>query len=321
MVRRICSLAVLFLVASFLPSGCGDSATSSGPSGPSSPTVTSVTVTGTLTLVSVGTTSQMTATAHFAKGTASNVTTQATWASSDSTIAVVSPTGLVTSAGVGTATITATYQNVAGATKVTVTRPPSYTITGVVTESVPTTYNMLGNVRIEFTDATNQGRWATTDGSGRYQMTGVQAGTYNLKATLAGYVDSTRQVTVNADAAADFALTPTYKSIWFSRTGTLAIDSPVCSESSPCVVFALPPVHNTGPLTATLLWNNSSAFIALQLFNVDTGQVVASVSNPGQTNQYMVTQVPAPGNYQLRAVGVNLPGTVGITLNVTACPN
>jgi hypothetical protein len=316
-VRRICSLAVLV----FLASSCGDSTTSNAPTGPSSPTVTSVTVTGTLTIGNIGQTSQLTATAHFAKGTTQDVTTQATWASSDATIAVVSPSGLVTSSGLGTATITATYHDVSGATKVTVTRPPAFTISGLVTESVPTTSTVLAGARIEFTDASNEGRFATTDSSGRYQITQVPAGTYNVRATLSGYVDSTKQVRVTADAIADFALVPTPQTLHHTFTGTISPTSPACYEANPCQVFSLPPVHNTGPLIATLLWNNAGAFLALQLYNADTGQVLASASSTGQANQYLAASIQAPGNYQLRVVGLTVPGNVGITLNVTSYPN
>lgn len=310
----------LFLLV-FLSACTQQSSTGTSPTGPSAPTVTSVTVTGALGIASVGLTSQMTATAHFAKGTTQNVTNQATWSSSDAKVATVSA-GLVTAVGVGTATITATYNSVSGLTRISVNRPATYILSGQVTESAPTTSTMLSGARIEFTDSSNQGRFAITDASGRYQITLVPPGTYNLRATLAGYVESTKQVAVNTDAIADFALAPTPISTWFTRTGSITGTNAACYDNRPCEIFALPPVHNSGPLYATLLWNNLAAVLALQLYNVDTGQVVFSASSTaGQTSLYLGTQIQAPGNYQLRVVAVSAPGSVGLTLNVTACPN
>ena len=317
MLRTIASLALL----AFLASACGDSGTnSSGPTGPSSPTVTSLTVTGTLTVSGIGQTSQLTATAHYAKGTTDNVTAQSTWSSSDATIATVSAAGMVTSVGTGIASITASYHNVTGSTKVTVTRPATYILSGVVTESVPTTSTVLSGVRVEFTDAASQGRFATTDGSGHYEITQVPVGSYSVRAAVAGYVDSTKQVTVGANTTADFALVPMPQTIWFTRGGSISPSSPACpGDTRPCQAFALPPVHNAGPLIATLNWNGADA-LALQLVNVDTGQVLFSVS--GQAAQFLSTQIETPGNYQLRVVALSsMTGPVALTLNVTACPN
>ncbi len=317
--RGLSGLVVLV----FLAAGCGDSgtATPDSPTGPSSPTVTSVTITGTLTIGNTGQTSQMSATAHFAKGTSQNVTTTATWASSDAAVATISPTGLITSMGIGAVTITATYQNVSGTTRVTVTRPPAYVLSGVVTESVPTTSIVLSGVRVDFTDAANQGRFATTDSTGHYEITQLPGGNYTVRAALAGYEDSTKQVAVNANATLDFGLIPAPKTTWFTRTGDISGSSAVCYETSPCQVFSLPPVHSPGPLEATLLWSSADTSLALQLFNVDTGQVLASASATGQLNQFISTRIQAPGTYQLRVVALRISGSVPIRLNVTACPN
>ena len=321
MPRRILGLVLVVFLAVFLAACSQDTSTSDGPTGPSSPTVTSVTLAGSLSMNIIGQTSQVTATAHFAKGTTQNVTAQATWTSSDATVVTVTG-GLVTAVGEGTATIAATYQNVSGLTRVTVTKPPNYMLSGKVTESAPTTSTVLSGARIDFTDAANQGRFATTDGTGQYQLLQVPAGTYTVRATLAGYVDATKQVTVSANTTLDFALVPTPNTIWFTRTGSISASSAGCpGETHPCQAFALPPVHNAGPLQSTLLWDDSNALLALQLVNVDTGQVLASASVPGQTNQYLDSRIQTPGNYQLRVIGVTVSGSVSITLHVTACPN
>jgi Carboxypeptidase regulatory-like domain len=203
-----------------------------------------------------------------------------------------------------------------------VIRPAAYTLTGVITESVPTTSTMLSGVRVDLTDPANQGRFATTDSAGQYQITQVPAGTYTVRATLGGYVDLTKQVTVSANTSLDFALVPTPTNTWFKRFGEITPTTARCAgETRPCQVFVLPPVHNTGPFETTVLWTGADASFALQLFNADTGLVVASASTGTPGEQYLYTQIQAPGNYQLRVVALNISESVALTVHVTACPN
>src|SRR5579864_6849143 len=72
-----------------LAAACGQSAAPT----PSPPAVTSVAITGTLTLPAAGQTSQLVATATFANGTSQVVTNQATWRSSNPTVATVTTAG------------------------------------------------------------------------------------------------------------------------------------------------------------------------------------------------------------------------------------
>lgn len=308
---------VIFVV--FAAGACANSSTtpSGGPTGPSSPTVTSVTISGTLAIANIGQTSQLSATAHSAKGTTQDVTAQATWASSDAAIATVSSTGLVTSTGIGTATLTATYQNVSGSTRVTVTRPPSYVLSGLVTESVPTTSTTLSGARIEFVDGVNQGKSATTDSTGHYEITQVSEGTFSVRATLSGYADTTKQVTINADSTLGFALVPTLKPISESLSGYFTASDPAsCNVGSikyPCRVMNLA-MHNPGPLSAVLTWLPSDASLILQLYSVDASTVLAESAVTGATTQSISVDIDTPGNYQLRVVARTISATTTFTL-------
>lgn len=309
---------VLALLA-LLATACGDEPATSAPTGPTSPTVTSVTISGTLTIGNIGLTSQLTATAHLAKGTTQDVTSQATWTSSNTNIATVSA-GTVVATNVGAVTITAVYQNVTGSTRVTITRPLTYTLSGVVTESVPTTSTVLPGARVELMDGVNQGRFAVADASGRYELTGAAAGSFSIHATQAGYTDVTQQVTISANTTLNFALVPTPATLWRSFYGQISGTSPVCYQNYPCQVFNLA-VHNTGPVVATLPWNDSwngsGASLGLQLYNADTGQLLASST----TDQELSAQIQAAGNYQLRVVGLTVPSTLSFRLNATSYPN
>jgi hypothetical protein len=123
---------VLQVVAlSALAAACGQSTTPT----PTPPAVTSVTITGTLTLPAVGQTSQLVATAAFANGTSQVVTNQATWQSSNPTVATVTTTGLVAALTYGTAIVTATFQGVNGTGTVSIALNMTGTWKGTATDS------------------------------------------------------------------------------------------------------------------------------------------------------------------------------------------
>ncbi len=72
------------------------------------------------TAPAVGGKSQYSAQAVLPDGAVENVTSTATWQSADTAIATVSSTGVVTGVTVGTTTVTATYQGVSVAQKITI---------------------------------------------------------------------------------------------------------------------------------------------------------------------------------------------------------
>ncbi len=95
------------------------------PPPPPPPTVISVVVTpGTATLVSLGETVQLNASARDANGNAISGKTF-TWSSSDESVAMVSSSGLVTAAANGTTTITPTTEGVSGTATITVDQVPA----------------------------------------------------------------------------------------------------------------------------------------------------------------------------------------------------
>jgi len=79
------------------------------------------------------------------------------------------------------------------------------TIAGTVIDS--TTAGPLPGVNVVIVDS-RQG--TTTDEEGNFQITGVEAGTYTLRATFVGYTEETQEVDVEAGetTTVDFALTP-----------------------------------------------------------------------------------------------------------------
>lgn len=99
----------------------------------------------------------------------------------------------------GANTITASGTGVALAT---------FTLSGIVTETPPTTSTVLAGVRVAFVDGANQGKSATTGADGRYTITGVVNGGYTVSATLAGYPTVALPVGINGNTTLDFRLDP-----------------------------------------------------------------------------------------------------------------
>ncbi|MCI0433747.1 MAG: Ig-like domain-containing protein [Gemmatimonadetes bacterium] len=139
------ALPTLFCTTALLLACRGEDGT-----GPES--IQSVTVSGAVTTVIVGASTQFTATARDASG--SVVQTEISWTTSAASIATVSETGLVAAVGGGQATIRATAAGVSGMLVVTVNPNPagSALVTMPALSFAPfrTTINVGGTVVYEF---------------------------------------------------------------------------------------------------------------------------------------------------------------------------
>jgi uncharacterized protein YjdB len=198
-------LAFLVIAGSALVA-CADSTTEPPP-----PTVSSIEVTpATATLVSLGETAQLSATARDGNGNAV-AGISFTWSSSDEACAAVSSAGLVTSAANGTATITAAAANVSGTASVTVAQlvaivavtPSTTTLTSIdeTAQLVGSAYDANGHViaAATFTWESSDENVATVSVAGL--VTAVENGTATVTATSDG-VASDADVTVAQEVAA-----------------------------------------------------------------------------------------------------------------------
>ncbi len=168
---------------------------------PSPGTVTSVSVTG--SAPSVGLTAQLTAMATLSDGATQSVTSQAAWQSSNPGIATVTNAGLVTGVAPGDVDIIATYQSIAGRTRLTITRA-TFSITGNVTDATST--GVLPNINLQITGGPSAGASAKTDASGAYSLTGVLSGDATVTASAVGYDTQAKTVTVIGNTRVDFVL-------------------------------------------------------------------------------------------------------------------
>jgi hypothetical protein len=130
---------------------------------------------------------QLAATARMTDNTTRDVTALAQWESSNPSLATVSA-GNVTVLANGEVDVRATYQSVSGSLRLVV-MPGTQTrvsLSGIVRE-VPPTEHTLGGVRVEVVDGPDAGKFAVSDASGNYRLTGLGSGRISIAAKMPGY--------------------------------------------------------------------------------------------------------------------------------------
>jgi Carboxypeptidase regulatory-like domain/Bacterial Ig-like domain (group 2) len=202
-VKRVTLASIVVL---FVPACSGRTATAptSSSTNPTAPAVVRITVVG--ATPAVGGASQWSASATFTDATTQDVTERAQWRSSATAVATVSATGMVTAIAPGDADITATVDSIVGTRRASVSAPAPvrYTLTGVISDM--TSRGGVPNARVEVTNGMNAGMAVTTDAAGVYSIQGLSADTFRLRASASGYDAGEQNVTVPANARADFLL-------------------------------------------------------------------------------------------------------------------
>ena len=145
---------------------------------------------------------------------------------------VVVVTFTPTSAAAFTGTITVNATGATGTNTIAVSGTgvvaPTFTLSGSVTESAPTTSTVLAGVRVAFLDGANAGKSATTGADGRYSVTGVVNGGYTVTATLAGYTSAVLPVGIDGNTTLTIRLDPVAPRTSFgSGTYRVGTDIPV----------------------------------------------------------------------------------------------
>ena len=144
---------------------------------------------------------------------------------------VVVVTFTPTSAAAFTGTITVNATGATGTNTIAVSGTgvvtPTFTLSGLVTESAPTTSTVLAGVRVAFVDGANAGKAATTGADGRYSITGVVNGGYTVSATVAGYTTAVLPVGIDGNTTLNIRLDPVGpRTSWGPGTYRLSTDIP-----------------------------------------------------------------------------------------------
>jgi archaellum component FlaG (FlaF/FlaG flagellin family) len=192
----------------------------------------------------------------------------------------------------------------------------SFTLSGSVTESAPTTSTRLLNARVEIIDGPFVGKFAITDGAGNFSIPDV-SGQMNVRTTLAGYEADARGFDMSQDRSASIALRPTPKTITEEFNGTISGgDSGTCSDTvfvKPCKLITIA-VHNGGALSATLSWTGGSADLDLSLWN---GSSAIATSLGVNSTERISSNVNAGGTYVFHVTYYGGSNIVNYNLKVT----
>lgn len=276
-----------------------DTRDASPDNGDAAPTLSSIELTPPSTTIVVGV--QFTGfvvTAVLSDGSTSDVTTSATFSSGDTAIVQVSGHTL-TGVKAGTTTITATYQGKTTSASVTVSSAPlqSISIDGVAPVSVGqfilvTATGIFSDGTKQ--DLTGQASWTSSDttlatlgfdaASGKEKVTGVQAGTVTVSATLQG-ITGKAQVTVTAATISSIDVTPTQPIL---QRGVVQAFKATATYSD----------GTTGDVTLQATWSSS-----------DTGVATVSVSATG-----VLVRAIAPVSATISATVGSVTGSTTVTV-------
>ena len=118
------------------------------------------------------------------------------------------------------------------------------TLSGLVLDDVN---QLVVGAAVTVVDGPNAGQSATTDGSGRYTLSGLSAGGFTVRVSRAGYDDATRGVTLTVTTTSDFVLVRARINLTGPASGTLTYTN-------------WPPGNGlvTGPATGTLTQSGTS---------------------------------------------------------------
>jgi hypothetical protein len=156
----------------------------------------------------------------------------------------------------------------------------SFTITGSVSESEPSTHIKLEGATVSL----QTGQSVQTNNQGNFTLSNIPPGAYIVTASRENYGEQILPLTLPADQGRvlNFGLTPEAAIIEVESEQQLSQDDAICHGSSlPCKRFEFG-VHHTGMVEATLQWNTSDANLDLQVRCneqiVATGTATSTVS-------------------------------------------
>jgi hypothetical protein len=189
-----------------------------------------------------------------------------------------------------------------------------------VTESVPTTHTGIGNALVTIADSN---RMAVSNSVGLYTIAGLPSAEVTINVSADGYVATSRRLATTGDTKTDFQLRPIPSTLSHTLTGSISAGDGTCSDGvamKPCRIVAIP-VHNTGPIEATLSWESiSPADLDVSVFQTGGSTPLARSALTGPMPEQVTANVTVGGTYEIRVTHSSGADTVMYTLKLTS-PN
>ena len=194
----------------------------------------------------------------------------------------------------------------------------TYTLAGRVTESMPTASDGIAGATVTISDGVNAGESTVTDARGFYRLSKLHPSEFVMRVSAPGFVAASEPVTLAYDRTSNVQLRPEPKQLTFSLRGDIASGDGHCSDGEamrPCRIILFP-VHNPGPIQATLHWTTGEDVdLDLTLFETDGRTSIARSANRAENVEQLRADVVGGATYELRVTLGAGTGAASYTLD------
>ncbi len=203
-----------------------------------------------------------------------------------------------------------------------VVNPPApsnatFTLSGRVTESVPTTIDGIPSATLTISEGVNAGRSTVTNDRGYYTFANLHPSEFSMRVSAAGFVASSERIALTYDRKSDVQLRPEPAQLSYSLRGDIASVDGHCSDGDAmrsCRIILFP-VHNPGTVQATLHWTAEEVDLDLTLFQTDGITPIARGSYMGERVEQLRGEVTGAATYELRVTVRGGTGVAAYTLD------
>jgi hypothetical protein len=194
--------------------------------------------------------------------------------------------------------------------------PSTQTLNGRVTETPPTSQTGIGGALVRITTGPDAGRSATTNIMGFYTIPNVAVAS-TVQISAEGYVESSGDVDSGREGRFQLMPRPVTKTSTLRDTLDDRVGS--CSDGvsqRPCHILTLP-IHNDGPLEATLSWEPAaSADLDLSLFRASPLSLIARSGKAGSESERINLHLAAGLSFELHVTYASGSAPATYTLRV-----
>ncbi len=194
----------------------------------------------------------------------------------------------------------------------------TYTLVGRVTESMPTASDGIAGATLTIRDGLNAGKSTVADARGFYTLAGLHPEELEMRVAAPGFVAATERVTLAYNRTSNVRLHPEPAQLAFSLRGDIASVDGTCSDGAaqrPCRIILFP-VHNPGPIQATLHWTSEEDIdLDLTLFQTDGSTPIARSANSRGSVEQLRGEVVGGATYELRVTLGAGSGVASYTLD------